>query len=61
MAHTHHGVDLRGDWARDTLENLYKLWRRPVGLATKVEERSIILRFDGTDHEEKPSDLLKEL
>jgi stage V sporulation protein R len=27
LQHSHDGVDLQPDWARDTLENLYKLWR----------------------------------
>ena len=53
LKHTHDGVDLQPDWARDTLENLQKLWRRPVAIATKVENKGAILRFDGTTHSEK--------
>jgi len=53
LTHTHEGVDLRLDWARDTLANLYKIWRRPVNLMTKVEDKGKLLSFDGKDHSEK--------
>jgi stage V sporulation protein R len=53
MRHAHDGIDLQQDWSRDTLENVYKLWRRPVGIATKVDNKGVILRFDGASHSEK--------
>jgi stage V sporulation protein R len=39
-------------YARKVLEHVYKLWGRPVHLETKVEEESLVLHFDGQDHEE---------
>ena len=54
LTHTHYGVDLRGDWARDTLYNMQRLWRRPVAIATRVDNKAIVLRYDGTTHSEKP-------
>ncbi|MBX2810886.1 MAG: SpoVR family protein [Myxococcales bacterium] len=53
LRHTHGGVDLQPDWTRDTLEKLCLVWRRPVGLFTKVDNKSVILRFDGKSHSEK--------
>ncbi|HZY01989.1 MAG TPA: SpoVR family protein [Anaeromyxobacteraceae bacterium] len=53
LVHRHDGVDLKLDYARDTLKNLQSLWRRPVNLATKVEGRGVLFRFDGKDHSEK--------
>ena len=50
LSHRHDGVDLRVDWARDTLVNLYKVWRRPVNLATLLEDTEKVLRFDGKEH-----------
>ena len=61
LGHTHHGVDLRSDWARDTLQNLYGLWRRPVAIATRIDKKGVILRFDGTAHHETNSTLVDEL
>jgi stage V sporulation protein R len=52
LVHRHDGVDLKLDYARDTLKNLQALWRRPVNLATKVDGRGTLFRFDGKDHAE---------
>ncbi len=57
LVHRHDGVDLKLDYARDTLKNLQSLWRRPVNLATKVEGRGVLFRFDGKDHAEKRIEL----
>ena len=53
LKHTHDGVDLQPDWANDTLEKLCEIWRRPVAIATKAEEKGIILRYDGKSHSER--------
>jgi len=50
LGHQHVGVDLRLDWARDVLENLCLLWKRPVRLATVLKDKQVHLRFDGEDH-----------
>jgi stage V sporulation protein R len=52
MIHRHEGIDLRVDWARETLRNLQKIWRRPVHIQTTVENKGKVLSFDGTDHTE---------
>jgi stage V sporulation protein R len=57
LAHKHDGVDLKLDYARDTLRNVQMLWKRPVNLITKVEGRGTLFRFDGRDHSEKRVDL----
>jgi len=53
LKHRHEGVDLRQDWARDTLVNLYKVWRRPTNIMTKVEGQGKLLSFDGKEHGER--------
>ncbi len=50
LEHRHEGVDLRIDWARDVLENLGRLWKRPVRLATVLKDKEVHLRHDGSDH-----------
>ena len=60
LRHRHQGVDLKGDWARDTLENLQRLWRRPVAIATKVDKKGVVLRYDGSAHTEMASNLVDE-
>ncbi|HET9553927.1 MAG TPA: SpoVR family protein [Anaeromyxobacteraceae bacterium] len=56
LRHRHDGVDLKLDWARDTLRSLQSLWRRPVNLETKVEGRGTLLRFDGREHADRRLD-----
>jgi stage V sporulation protein R len=48
LVHEHHGVDLRPDYAQDTLGALARVWKRPVLVATEREGRAVVLRHDGT-------------
>jgi stage V sporulation protein R len=57
LIHKHDGVDLKLDYARDTLQNVERLWRRPVNLVTRVEGRGTIMRFDGHEHTDKRIEL----
>jgi stage V sporulation protein R len=57
LVHRHEGVDLKLDYARDTLRSLQSLWRRPVNLATRVEGRGMLFHFDGKEHSERRVDL----
>lgn len=47
LKHRHEGKDLKLDWAVETLKNLYKVWNRPVHLATQIEDEPRIVSFDG--------------
>lgn len=50
LQHVFTGVGLKMDYARDTLANLFTLWKRPVHLQTKVKDSPTLLSFDGTEH-----------
>jgi stage V sporulation protein R len=50
LKHDHQGVDLRVDYAERVLEALVRVWKRPVCVATRLEEQPVLLRFDGKDH-----------
>ena len=54
LEHQHGGMDLRGDYAKETLSALVRVWKRPVAIATKMESKSIILRYDGKEHSIAP-------
>jgi len=56
LAHRHDGVDLRVDYAKDTLVNLQAMWRRPVAIVTRVDGKGILMRFDGRDHADRKVD-----
>jgi stage V sporulation protein R len=49
LAHRHEGVDLRLNYARDTLRNLERIWRRPVSILTVVDDKPKRIRYDGTE------------
>jgi stage V sporulation protein R len=53
LKHSHEGVDLRHDYAKATLENLNKVWRRPVGIETVVEGVPTRIIFDGNEAREE--------
>lgn len=53
LLHKHEGIDLKLDWAGATLENLFKIWKRPVNLLTVVDEKGKILTFDGKEHKSR--------
>jgi stage V sporulation protein R len=46
LRHRHEGVDLKADYARDTLTNLERVWRRPVNLRTEFDGKPRILRCE---------------
>ncbi|MBI4237287.1 MAG: SpoVR family protein [Deltaproteobacteria bacterium] len=52
LKHQHDGVDLRFDYAQETLKNLFRIWRRPVNIESVVEGVPKILSYDGQGHKE---------
>ena len=57
LVHKHDGIDLKIDDARFTLQNVQSMWRRPVNLYTRVDGKSVILRFDGKEHQDRKAEL----
>jgi stage V sporulation protein R len=50
LEHRFNGVELKTEYAQDTLANLYKLWKRPTYIETVLDECVTILSYDGTEH-----------
>jgi len=57
LSHRHDGVDLEPNYAKETLKNLQHVWKRPVGIVSRVEGKSVLMRHDGTTFSEKKVDL----
>ena len=51
LLHQHEGMDLKHDFALETLRNIFKMWRRPGHIETIVEESNRRVTFDGTNHQ----------
>jgi stage V sporulation protein R len=49
LGHRHEGVDLKLDYARDTLRNLERVWRRPCSILTVIDDKPKRIRFDGSE------------
>lgn len=50
LEHRFSGAELQQNYAQDTLTSLYKLWKRPVHIETKLEGAMVLWSFDGTSH-----------
>jgi stage V sporulation protein R len=53
LLHKFQGIELKQDYARDTLVNLHKLWARPVHIETVVDDKPTVISFDGQNHHMK--------
>ena len=51
LRHDHRGIDLRIDYAQRCLESLTRLWKRPVTLATKVEDKPMLMSYGREKHQ----------
>ncbi len=49
LKHRFAGVELRQDYAVETLSNASALWRRPVRLETTIDDKIVLLGHDGSD------------
>lgn len=53
LEHKYEGIELKLDEARDTLKNLFAVWKRPIYLRTVIDETPRLLSFDGKEHATK--------
>jgi stage V sporulation protein R len=47
LVHKHESVDLKLDWAKDVLKQIFKIWRRPVHLETVVDGKLRVFTAEG--------------
>lgn len=50
LRHVHEGLDLQPNYMDATMQNLYKLWKRPVNLLTIMDNEAQLFRFDGNEY-----------
>jgi stage V sporulation protein R len=51
LQHDYQGVELKRDYANDTLQNLQMIWSRPVHIETVIDEMPTVISYDGHQHE----------
>jgi len=54
LEHEHQGVDLDKNYAEATLIAMERCWKRPVCVATELDEKPVLLRWDGKEQTETP-------
>jgi stage V sporulation protein R len=52
LKHQYENAELDAGYARKVLEYVYRLWGRPVHLETTADGEPVVLRYNGTDHDE---------
>ncbi|GAB4297774.1 MAG: SpoVR family protein [Myxococcota bacterium] len=52
LYHEYTGINLDRNYAHLTLENIFRIWQRPVHILTKYDEKEVILSYDGIQHSE---------
>jgi len=55
LEHRFNGVELKTNYALDTLVNLHRLWRRPIHIETVLDGTRTILSYDGSQHTSEKS------
>jgi len=49
LLHQYEHVELDKNYASDTLRNLNTIWKRPVHIQSMLEEKPVILSFNGEE------------
>jgi stage V sporulation protein R len=49
LTHLHAGVDLDMQFASETLNNIFNIWKRPVIIQTSYENKPVHIQFDGKE------------
>ena len=47
LQHDFQGMELKMDYAHDTMKNLQQIWTRPVHLETQIDQIPVVLSYDG--------------
>jgi stage V sporulation protein R len=53
LRHRYESIELKHDYARETLRNVQRIWGRPVSILTAVDGKSRMISYDGEEFEEK--------
>ena len=49
LNHCHFGTDLDTHYAAETMANIYGIWKRPVNLRTRYDDKEVIFCFNGKE------------
>ncbi len=49
MTHLFEGIELQPDYMQECMTRIYNLWKKPINLATVLDEEGVIVRYDGSE------------
>jgi len=49
LRHMFEGVEMQQNYMEETLKNLFKIWKRPVNMATAFDGKEVMVTFDGKE------------
>lgn len=47
LAHLYEGIEMQPDYMNETMRNLFAIWKRPIAVATVLDNERRIVHFDG--------------
>lgn len=53
LKHHYEDVELHYEWAKETLRNIFYIWKRPIHIWTVIRGRQTLISFDGKSFSEK--------
>ncbi|MFN8369720.1 MAG: SpoVR family protein [Bacteriovoracaceae bacterium] len=49
LVHKHYGVDLDLNYCQETMKNIHALWKRPVNMVTRYDDKETVFVYDGKE------------
>src|SRR5690606_2989683 len=49
LVHHFEGIEMQPDYMKETMKNLFKVWSRPINVATVLDNERRIVAFDGNE------------
>lgn len=53
LAHQHNGLDLQVKYATETIENVQRIWGRPVHLQARIDDENALFSCDGENSQQQ--------
>ncbi|MGZ3726364.1 MAG: SpoVR family protein [Pseudobdellovibrio sp.] len=50
LHHVHEGLDLQPNYMDATMQNLFKIWKKPINLITLMDSEPQLFRFNGSEY-----------
>jgi len=49
LTHLFEGIELQPDYMQECMTRLFSLWKKPINLATVLDEEGVMVRYNGEE------------